>query len=303
MNRKPGLWQTALKVFYCCFIFCLMLPVDSAFACINTGHASLLDTLAKNRQLLTGAAGPAFMPPVVNAKMSVLDIAGFGHNDFDESNVDMPAYFRGREGEFDYFLLQATRYPQADWAAGVEGTVALGFFVEADGTLSDIKALKGPSKSLNAEAVRLIALSPQWQPAMQNGKPVRTPQHLLLKFMLDGATNKPTAALAVKPKCIADRDIPQFPGGDEAMDHFISINLKYPQTDQEAGRQGKVNLYFEVDADGTVSNITALHGPSEAMKKEAMRVMSLSPKWAPAYLNDKPVKTAYNMPIIFKLDY
>jgi len=87
---------------------------------------------------------------------------------------------------------------------------------------------------------------------------------------------------------------PSYPGGTFAFYKFISNNIK-PVDDR-----GTVYIKFVVEKDGTVSHIKAVQGFSENAKKEAIRVVSLSPKWEPGMQKGEVVRCYYTVPVIFK---
>jgi protein TonB len=70
---------------------------------------------------------------------------------------------------------------------------------------------------------------------------------------------------------------------------------------KENGVQGRVVLSFIVDADGSVKNVVVLRGVDPSIDKEAVRVVSSSPKWTPGKQRDKAVKVKYNFPLNFQL--
>ena len=70
---------------------------------------------------------------------------------------------------------------------------------------------------------------------------------------------------------------------------------------KEVGGQGRVRLQFTVGADGIVSNVKVLRGVDPALDKEAVRVVSSSPKWTPGKQRDRNVKVTYTFPVIFQL--
>ena len=75
---------------------------------------------------------------------------------------------------------------------------------------------------------------------------------------------------------------PSFQGGDaNTFSKWIGQNMVYPEIAKENGVQGRVTLQFTVNADGTVSNIKVLRGVDSALDKEAVRVVSMSPRWKP----------------------
>ena len=70
---------------------------------------------------------------------------------------------------------------------------------------------------------------------------------------------------------------------------------------KENGVQGRVTLQFTVEADGRVTNVRVLRGVDESLDKEAVRVVSSSPKWKPGKQRDRAVKVTYTFPVIFQL--
>lgn len=99
-------------------------------------------------------------------------------------------------------------------------------------------------------------------------------------------------------------EMPEFPGGQQAMFGFIGNTIKYPPTAREASIQGTVYVAFIIDTDGSVTNIEIKRGipnSGAGINTEAMRVISLMPKWKPGKQRGKTVKVRYILPIKFKL--
>ena len=95
---------------------------------------------------------------------------------------------------------------------------------------------------------------------------------------------------------------PSFQGGDaNQFSKWVNSRLVYPEIAKENGVQGRVTLQFTVNADGTVSNVKVLRGVDPALDKEAVRVVSMSPKWKPGKQRDRAVKVTYTFPVIFQL--
>jgi protein TonB len=95
---------------------------------------------------------------------------------------------------------------------------------------------------------------------------------------------------------------PSFNGGDaNEFSKWVSQHLEYPEIAKENGVQGRVTLSFTVNADGTVSNVKVLRGLDPALDKEAVRVVSSSPKWKPGKQRDRAVKVTYTFPVLFQL--
>ena len=96
-------------------------------------------------------------------------------------------------------------------------------------------------------------------------------------------------------------EMPQFPGGlSEAM-KFLAKNIKYPVSAQQAKIEGRVIVRFVVGRDGSVSNVEVVRGVSPELDAEAVRVVSLMPKWIPGKQRGKAVAVKYTMPIMFRL--
>jgi protein TonB len=93
--------------------------------------------------------------------------------------------------------------------------------------------------------------------------------------------------------------MPQFPGGEEALFEFIYRNFKYPK--ELAQIQGKVICRFIVNKDGSVSDIEIVRSFSPSYDAEAIKVLKLLPKFIPSKQNGKNVRVWYYLPIPFKL--
>ncbi len=97
-------------------------------------------------------------------------------------------------------------------------------------------------------------------------------------------------------------DKPMFQGKDaNEFTKWVYNNIVYPEIAKENGVQGRVTLQFEIGKDGTVTNVKVLRGVDSSLDKEAVRVVSNSPKWTPGKQNGKAVKVKYNFPVTFQL--
>lgn len=89
---------------------------------------------------------------------------------------------------------------------------------------------------------------------------------------------------------------PEFPGGIKNFLALVGKRFKTNDVDKEGVM--KIFVYFVVEKDGTLSNIKVLRDPGYGLGNEAIRVLkSIQTKWKPGIQNDKPVRTAYNLPI------
>ena len=95
---------------------------------------------------------------------------------------------------------------------------------------------------------------------------------------------------------------PMSQGGDaNAFPKWANQHLAYPDIAKENGIQGRVTLQFTVNTDGSVSGVKVVRGVDPSLDKEAVRVVSSSPKWTPGKQRDRPVKVTYTFPVIFQL--
>lgn len=95
------------------------------------------------------------------------------------------AYMKGDERKFmDDWVYHYLRYPQEAIDLGIQGRVVVDFVVERDGTVTDAQVTKSVHHLLDAEALRVIMVSPKWKPATINGKPVRVKISVPVEFKL-----------------------------------------------------------------------------------------------------------------------
>ncbi len=120
---------------------------------------------------------------------------------------------------------------------------------------------------------------------------VETPEEMLKK--------NPNAAIPFS----AVENKPTFNDSDaNEFSKWVSEQVKYPQDAIDANIQGKVVLQFTVNKEGQVEDVKVLHGVSETLDAEAVRVVSSSPKWEPGSMNGTPVNVKYIFPVLFRLD-
>jgi len=95
---------------------------------------------------------------------------------------------------------------------------------------------------------------------------------------------------------------PSFQGGDpNTFSKWVNSRLVYPEIAKENGVQGRVTLQFTINTDGSLTNVKVVRGVDPALDKEAVRVVSSSPKWTPGKQRDRAVKVSYVFPVIFQL--
>lgn len=98
------------------------------------------------------------------------------------------------------------------------------------------------------------------------------------------------------------QEMPEFPGGSQAMFKYLAENIQYPAIAKENNIQGRVVCSFTVNKDGSLSNIeVVLSGGDASLDKEAVRVIKSMPKWKPGMQLGKPVRVQYTIPVKFQL--
>jgi len=95
--------------------------------------------------------------------------------------------------------------------------------------------------------------------------------------------------------------MPEFPGGEAALNDFLDKNMQYPSMAKEQGIQGKVWIGFIVDKFGNVSNVEVLRGIGGGCDEEAARVVGIMPRWNPGKQSGRPVIVKFRFPINFTL--
>jgi TonB family protein len=92
---------------------------------------------------------------------------------------------------------------------------------------------------------------------------------------------------------------PEFPGGMDSLANFIKANSNWVQGQETV--EGIVFVQFNVNEDGSISDVKVVRGLCESCNKEAIRLISILPKWKPAMVEGNPQKTRMVYPIKFKL--
>ncbi|MCM4152784.1 TonB family protein [Arenibacter sp. N53] len=152
-------------------------------------------------------------------------------------------------------------------------------------------------------------------PGEHGGKKVRVAYSTSITFKLqgtgegevtwkenqDGSLDVPFAVIEV---------VPVFPGCEDAKDKrdcfnamlqkHIGKNFRYPEEAQEKGLQGRVNLMFIIQEDGSIGNVR-MRGPDKILEDEAARIISLLPQMTPGEQNGKKARVPFSIPITFKL--
>jgi TonB family protein len=95
--------------------------------------------------------------------------------------------------------------------------------------------------------------------------------------------------------------MPQFPGGSDALANYLQTTLRYPDGALKGGFEGTVSISFIIEENGQVSSVKVNHGPGQGLDEETIRVISEMPPWIPALHDGRPVRSFLTMPVTFRL--
>ena len=96
---------------------------------------------------------------------------------------EMPS-FPGGEQKLMEYVVKNVKYPQIAKETGIKGRVFVSFVVEPDGSVSNVKVLRGIGGGCDEEAMRVVKSLPKWKPGKQRGKAVRVSYMLPVNFQL-----------------------------------------------------------------------------------------------------------------------
>jgi TonB family protein len=219
---------------------------------------------------------------------------------------EIPQYPGGTEAMLQY-LKSNIQYPQKAIENGFEGNVFVNFVVEKDGSISQVKTLRGIGGGCNEEAERVVKTMPAWKPGKVKGEAVRTQFTIPIRFDLKAKVESDVVVnidVTKKDSTMEEvfmlvEEAPKYPGGEEARMKFLRENIKYPKMAIKNNIQGTVYASFVVEKDGSISTIKILKGIGGGCDEEVIRLLKQMPKWEPGKQRGKAIRAQYNMPIKF----
>ena len=206
----------------------------------------------------------------------------------------MPLFEGGDLGKFRQWLQTQVRYPAEALKKQIEGRVVCSFVVERDGSVSNIMALQSPDRLLTDEVRRVLANSPRWTPGMQKGKTVRVKYIVPVDFRLpeknEAATGAGTPAAAKTDSPAAEEDapvtlaetMPLFHSGDlTTFRQWLQTQIRYPAEALRKRIEGRIICSFDIERDGSVSNVQVLKTANISLYREVKRALEYPPRWIP----------------------
>src|ERR1700760_3761794 len=103
---------------------------------------------------------------------------------------------------------------------------------------------------------------------------------------------------------MAGATMPEFPGGQRALDNYVNDHIKYPQDAVDNDITGIVRVSFVVDENGKISKakLVSPQRVGNGLDEEALRVVNTMPEWKPATMHGKKIKTRLELPISFQVE-
>lgn len=103
------------------------------------------------------------------------------------------------------------------------------------------------------------------------------------------------------PAALHEEVMPEFPGGEEALIKYLKKNIVYPKLASDYKIEGRVEVDFIIERDGSISNVKIRKPLGYGCDEEAMRVIRNMPRWKPGMQDGKPVRVSYMIPLKFTL--
>ena len=200
--------------------------------------------------------------------------------------VENQPEFPGGQEAMMQFLADSIRYPRESMEKGVQGRVICNFVIMKDGSVNDVQVVRGVDPLIDAEAIRVLKLMPEWKPGTQRGKKVNVRYTLPVVFRL--LKNEPKIVIdelkQINETMSVEAQVQPhfvFPGGQREMMRFISEKIKYPVVAQEKGLQGLVNASFRVNGAGDITGAEVIDGAEgmSTLNNEVLRIIKEMPRW------------------------
>lgn len=219
------------------------------------------------------------------------------------SSEQLPEFPGGQQAMFQY-IADNVEYPVFARMNGIQGRTICQFVVNKSGSLSDIKVIKSSGNNeLDEEAVHVISSMPKWIPGRSAGEIVRVKYTIPVTFKIAAAQPANDSLVFSSDTTIYAivNQMPEFPGGQQALFDYLSKNIRYP--DKANGAQGRVIVTFVVEQDGSISNVViAKSSGNKWLDQEGIRLVKSMPKWKPGRLKGKIVRVKYCVPITFSIE-
>ena len=220
--------------------------------------------------------------------------------------------FGEKEGMVDFteWVYSKFEYPKEYKEFRINDRVILSFIVAKDGSVNNVRVLRGNFPLLNEEVKRVVLQSPKWKyPGKRDGVPVNV--RVTFPFIINSNGTKSLSNVIENKGKTSEYWInspqltkkPEFNGMEaNQFQKWVYENLSYPQECIEESVSGRVIVTFVIDEKGKVTEpkVISVNTTNECLGKEALKVVSQSPDWTPGEVDGKPVRVSNTIPIIFQ---
>jgi TonB family protein len=183
-KQKSGNWAKARYLFILPALFALLFLLS-----VPTFSSAFLDNVKTGFGIPSVPVEPGAMiqdkaPQGKTAKKDSCNAAVVKPGEEVYKVVEKMPEFQGGMKALQEFLLKNIKYPEAAKKKQTQGTVFVAFVVGKDGTIGNVKVIRGIGNGCDEEAVRVVKLMPKWIPGEEKGKPVNVVFNIPIKFML-----------------------------------------------------------------------------------------------------------------------
>lgn len=206
-------------------------------------------------------------------------------------------------------------YPQNALDNKKSGKITVHYDVDAEGNAANFRVENAFDAECAEEAIRLVKMI-EWNPAIDNGKPVACSDYYTVEFSAKNykkAEEKNPRMMLPEQKYPAQKNNniydlqdlyqapkPYFANQNVTMATYLRMNLRFPDQAKQFEIQGTVTLSFVVETDGRVSNIIVEKSVGGGCDNEAIRLMQ-DLLWIPGVKNDSLVRTKTSQDITFRI--
>lgn len=223
-------------------------------------------------------------------------------------HIDKMPMFPGGEQALQRYLDAILQYPADALEQQISGIVYVRFGVLVDGSIDNVEVVRSLTPSFDAEALRIMKTMPKWTPGTQNGAPISVYYTLpiMFKYPFTNNTQKTTETVETQRTVATQNTIsstpPQFPGGSQDRLNWLSKNLIFPEDAVQLGIDGRVEVGFFVDEDGSLTDIKVVESSNSIFNDAAILTVKRMPKWIPGTQNGEVRKIYFTLPITFLIE-
>ena len=237
---------------------------------------------------------------------------------------DDPSFNHDRYGinmGFSSWVASQIKYPPKALKEKIQGWVHVGYIVELDGTIRNVKINAVPDPELGEAVVKAVKSSPIWMTAKNTQFASPFKSSVNIKFEIPervlSSQDIPIYVIGEVPAYLSEElhrfleegQMPQIPQAkdatqtatDAAIGELVKQHLKYPEKAINEKAEGTVTVRFIITKSGKLEDFTVVKSIHPLLDAEALRVLRLMPDWKPAMQGGEPKDVYYYTDVDFKL--